>query len=95
MPPCTWPSTSSGLITFPQSSTATYFVIFGSPDQNQDRVPSLETAARIELQTSIFGMHAAVFLMYATNLSVHQMMIKADVTAPETAIVRPQRRASA
>ena len=25
MPPCTWPSTISGLIWLPQSSTATYF----------------------------------------------------------------------
>src|SRR6185436_10511547 len=31
IPPCTCPSTSSGLITLPQSSTATYLIIFVSP----------------------------------------------------------------
>lgn len=36
-------------------------------------------ATKLALQTSVFGLQAALFLLYATNLSVHNMMIKSDV----------------
>lgn len=39
----------------------------------------LRLVAALERDTSIFGMQAAIFMLYATNLSIHNIMLKMDV----------------
>jgi hypothetical protein len=63
-----------------------------------DAPNDLRLVSQLDADTSLFGLQAAVFLMYATNLSVHNMMIKAvdsksfqeeqgkDLTAMRTAM---------
>jgi hypothetical protein len=46
----------------------------------EDDVPTdLHMVAALDRDVSIFGMQAALFLVYASNLSIHNMMIKADI----------------
>ncbi|HEY0502514.1 MAG TPA: DUF4157 domain-containing protein [Lysobacter sp.] len=47
---------------------------------SDDYIPTdLNVVAALDRDTSLFGLQSAVFLVYATNLSVHNMMLKADV----------------
>ena len=47
---------------------------------SEARIPTdTREVTRLALQTSIFGLQAALFLLYATNLSIHNMLIKSDV----------------
>ncbi len=39
----------------------------------------LVEASRLSKATSLFGFRAAIFMLYASNLSIHQVMVKADV----------------
>lgn len=49
------------------------------PAESMAGANSLVAAAKLSKDTSLFGFRASVFLIYASNLSIHNMMIKADV----------------
>ncbi len=47
---------------------------------SDDYIPTdLNHVAALHRDTSIFGMQSALFMVYAANLSIHNLMIKADV----------------
>ncbi len=49
-------------------------------DPSVENIPTdLGRVAALDRDTSLFGLQSALFLIYATNLSVHNMMLKADV----------------
>ncbi|MCC7247010.1 MAG: hypothetical protein IT473_00115, partial [Lysobacter sp.] len=63
---------------------------FGAPQYTSTaRVPEpadtmygasdLLEASRLSKATSLFGFRSAIFMLYASNLSIHQTMVKADV----------------
>jgi hypothetical protein len=54
-------------------------VIFGSPGPQPRRKIDLDAASRLDRDAAIFGMHAALFLLYATNLTIHQQMVATEV----------------
>lgn len=47
---------------------------------SDDYIPTdLRQVAALDRNTSIFGLQSALFLLYATNLSIHNAMIKSDI----------------
>jgi hypothetical protein len=56
-------------------------IVVGAADMPLDRhaPKSLNTMVRWHQDVALFGLQSALFLVYATNLSVHNMIIKADV----------------